>query len=175
MTTDPTTPAQFRYDGFTIPGQLAVLLDAVDGMPITDAERRTLCWLSGWEPETAENIAAVIRRARAPGGRPAELLFTTRFGTPVTSSAWSVVWCAAVKRAKLPAEGFTLHSLRHYFATLLIHNGARVKTVQLALGHASADITLKTYLHEWPDQLDRTRNLVDAALGKRSSAVSAVP
>ncbi|MGH3672808.1 MAG: hypothetical protein ACRDSH_19625 [Pseudonocardiaceae bacterium] len=45
--------------------------------------------------------------------------------------------------------------------------------MQLVRGHASADITLKTYLHEWPDQLDRTRNLVDAALSKRSSAVSA--
>lgn len=105
--------------------------------------------------------------------RPTELLFTTGRGTPVSSSAWSVVWRSAIKRAKLPAEGFTLHSLRHYFATLLIHNGASVKTVQLALGHASADITLKTYLHEWPDQLDRTRNLVDAALGQRSSAASA--
>ena len=55
------------------------------------------------------------------------------------------------------------------------HNGASVKTVQLVLGHASADITLKTYLHEWPDQLDRTRNLVDAALGCGSSAVSVAP
>jgi len=46
--------------------------------------------------------------------RPVKLLFTTGFGTPVTSSAWSVVWRSAVKRAKLPATGFTLHSLRHF-------------------------------------------------------------
>jgi hypothetical protein len=26
-------------------------------------------------------------------------------------------------------------------------------------------ITLNTYAHEWPDALDRTRTLVDAALG----------
>lgn len=45
---------------------------------------------------------------------PVALLFTTGNGTPVTSGAWSVVWRAAVKRAKLPATGFTLHSLRHY-------------------------------------------------------------
>lgn len=61
-------------------------------------------------------------------------------------------------------HGFGLHGLRHYFATLLIHNGASVKTVQLALGHSSPMITLNTYAHEWPDALDRTRTLVDTAL-----------
>lgn len=70
-----------------------------------------------------------------------------------------------VRRAGLPT-GFGLHGLRHYFATLLIHNGASVKTVQLALGHSSPTITLNTYAHEWPDALDRTRALVDAALGR---------
>jgi hypothetical protein len=28
---------------------LTLLLDALDGVPITDAERRSLEWLSGWE------------------------------------------------------------------------------------------------------------------------------
>ncbi len=40
-----------------------------------------------------------------------------------------------------------------------------MKTVQLALGHSSPMITLNTYAHDWPDALDRTRALVDAALG----------
>jgi integrase len=56
--------------------------------------------------------------------------------------------------------------LRHYFATLLIHNGASVKTAQLALGHSTPTITLNSYAQEWPDALDRTRALVDAALGR---------
>ncbi|MGH4017265.1 MAG: hypothetical protein ACRDSL_25720 [Pseudonocardiaceae bacterium] len=42
MITDPTTTAEFHYDGFSVPGQLAVLLDALDGVPITDAERRRI-------------------------------------------------------------------------------------------------------------------------------------
>ncbi|MGH3810988.1 MAG: hypothetical protein ACRDUV_00840 [Pseudonocardiaceae bacterium] len=49
------------------PGQLAVLLDALDGVPITDAERRSLAWLSGWEKHTVENLAALIVRARQAG------------------------------------------------------------------------------------------------------------
>jgi hypothetical protein len=34
-------------------------------------------------------------------------------------------------------------------------------------------ITLNTCAHEWPDALDRTRTLVDAALGSRSSTTAA--
>ena len=62
--------ASFRYPGFYSRDRLAVLLDAVGDLPLSDAERRTLYWLSGWEQDTVENIAAVIRRARAadPGG-----------------------------------------------------------------------------------------------------------
>ena len=96
--------------------------------------------------------------------RTARLLFVTRTGLPLQRSNWSAVWRVAVRRSGLPA-GFGLHGLRHYFATLLIHGGASVKTVQLALGHSTATITLNTYAHEWPDAIDRTRALVDAALG----------
>ena len=103
---------------------------------------------------------------RAVRERPARLLFLTSHHRPLHRSNWSAVWRRAVARAGLPA-GFGLHGLRHYFATLLIHNGAAVKTVQLALGHSSPMITLNTYAHEWPDALDRTRTLVDAALGAR--------
>ncbi|MCA1708334.1 MAG: hypothetical protein LC808_35690 [Actinobacteria bacterium] len=47
--------------------RLTLLLDALDGVPISDAERVSLTWLSGWELRTAQNIAAVITRARQSG------------------------------------------------------------------------------------------------------------
>jgi hypothetical protein len=34
---------------------------------------------------------------------------------------------------------------------------------------------LNTYAHEWPDALDRTRTLVDAALGSHPSVAAAEP
>jgi integrase len=55
---------------------------------------------------------------------------------------------------------------------LLIHAGASVKTVQLALGHSTPTTTLNQYVHEWPDALDRTRALVDRALGTRETAAT---
>jgi hypothetical protein len=44
--------------------RLTVLLDALGSVPISDAERRSLVWLAGFEAHTVENVAAVITRAR---------------------------------------------------------------------------------------------------------------
>ncbi|WP_318842710.1 site-specific integrase [Myceligenerans pegani] len=61
----------------------------------------------------------------------------------------------------LPEE-FRFHDLRHYYASLLISEGADVKVVQARLRHASAKTTLDTYAHLWPDTEESTR----AATGK---------
>ena len=45
----------------------------------------------------------------------------------------------------------------HYFASGLIAEGCDVVTVQHALGHSSASITLNVYSHLWPKAEDRTR------------------
>jgi integrase len=63
-------------------------------------------------------------------------------------------------------KGVGLHSLRHYFAARLIHQGASVKRVQLALGHATPTITVNTYVGEWPDTDQETSAIMDAALGQ---------
>lgn len=60
-------------------------------------------------------------------------------------------------RAKVGMDAFTLHDLRHYFASGLIADGCGVVTVQHALGHSSASITLNVYSHLWPKAEDRTR------------------
>lgn len=47
-----------------------------------------------------------------------------------------------------------------------LHNGASVKTVQMALGHATPTMTLNTYVGEWPEPHEKTRSIVDGALGR---------
>jgi integrase len=59
---------------------------------------------------------------------------------------------------------YRLHDLRHFYASGLIAAGCDVVTVQRALGHSSAAITLTTYSHLWPDANDRTRKAVDELL-----------
>lgn len=54
-------------------------------------------------------------------------------------------------------DGFTLHSLRHFFASSLIQAGCDVVTVQRAMGHSQPSITLDTYSHLWRDGEDRIR------------------
>jgi len=76
-------------------------------------------------------------------------------------------------------QGYTFHSLRHYYASLLIRHGESVKTLQARLGHASASETLDTYSHLWPDSDDRTRDAIDAVLGSSRDleevAIAALP
>jgi hypothetical protein len=45
------------------PGQ-ANKLAVLDGVAISDAERASLTWLTGFEVHTVENVAAVICRIR---------------------------------------------------------------------------------------------------------------
>ncbi|PRY47423.1 site-specific recombinase XerD [Geodermatophilus tzadiensis] len=91
------------------------------------------------------------------------LVFNTELGAPIRRTAFSArVWRPAVRRAGL--SGVTFHSLRHFYASLLIRHGESVKTVQARLGHASAAETLDTYSHLWPDSDDRTRAAVDSVM-----------
>lgn len=52
--------------------RLAELLDAFDGMALTETDLRILTWLSGWEASTTATIANLVRRARLAGTEPAE-------------------------------------------------------------------------------------------------------
>lgn len=66
----------------------------------------------------------------------------------------------------LPEE-FSYHDLRHYFASMLIADGADVKKVQAALRHASAKTTLDTYSHLWPDADESIRSAGEKVLRAR--------
>lgn len=68
-------------------------------------------------------------------------------------------------------DAFRLHDLRHFYASGLIAAGCDVVTVQRAMGHGSATVTLSTYSHLWPNAEDRTR----AAAGELMRAALAVP
>ena len=64
-------------------------------------------------------------------------------------------WRRLRERAGL--DDFTLHDLRHFYASALIADGCDVVTVQKALGHSLPSITLNTYSHLWPSAEDKTR------------------
>ena len=81
------------------------------------------------------------------------LLFTTKFGTPINS----VIYCSAIEniveeinlmRDTLEEfELFSPHCFRHTFATRCFEAGIAPKTVQTYLGHASLKMTMDLYTH----------------------------
>ncbi len=78
------------------------------------------------------------------------------------TTTFSDAWRGAAEPLGIPSgEGF--HQLRHFYASLLIHSGQSVKTIQEYLGHQSAVLTLDTYGHLWPEGEELTRGAVDDA------------
>jgi integrase len=99
---------------------------------------------------------------------PGESVLTSDRGGQL--GPWAVERAIRAARGKvtgLPA-GFRYHDLRHYLASLLIADGADVKTVQARLRHASAKTTLDTYGHLWPDRDESTRATIEAVFTVRS-------
>jgi integrase len=95
------------------------------------------------------------------------LVFRNERDEPIRRTTFSGIWRKAVEPLGIPlGDGF--HQLRHFYASLLIRHGESVKVVQERLGHTSAQMTLDTYSHLWPDSDDSTRAAVDLVLGSSS-------
>lgn len=65
----------------------------------------------------------------------------------ISTTRLNIVFHDILKRADLEDKGFTIHSLRHTFATRCNENRVNAKFVQKMLGHANIDMTLNTYTH----------------------------
>lgn len=89
------------------------------------------------------------------------------FGRPVSPYTIETAWREAREKVAGLPDGFRIHDLRHYFASLLIAAGLDIKTVQARLRHASAKTTLDTYGHMWPDRDDSSRAAVATVLSAR--------
>jgi integrase len=117
-------------------------------------------------PPVAVDLVDITRGTPDPGKpatrRVVRMLFTDEFGRPIHDQAWSRMWRVWRDAAGWPSEG-TFHSLRHYFATLLIASGADPVDVQKALRHSNLRTTLETYVHWWPKK-NRRRNIIGSAL-----------
>lgn len=73
-----------------------------------------------------------------------ELVCTSENGSHVTSETFR--YCSRIINYELLIE-FNFHALRHTHATRLIENGAKMKDVQIRLGHSKLSTTMDTYTH----------------------------
>lgn len=92
--------------------------------------------------------------------RPKDWLFPSEVdGGPLTTRAVARVCNAARQRAGIKRK-FTIHTLRHSFATHLLDAGTNIRTIQILLGHSSLRSTA-IYTHVSPHAILSTRSPLD--------------
>lgn len=80
-----------------------------------------------------------------------DLLFTTKYGTPLNSVLYSAAIHSIIAEINLTRdsleeiEKFSGHTFRHTFATRCFETGIQPKTVQTYLGHSSLSMTMDLY------------------------------
>lgn len=124
-----------------------------------------------------QELALELNRVPAEWGT--QNLVVGAYGRAVTPTTVDVAFKVARETIEGLPEGFRVHDLRHYFASLLIAAGLDVKVVQSRLRHASAKTTLDVYGHMWPDKDESAREAVAAVfhdrLASRADSSRTVP
>lgn len=79
-----------------------------------------------------------------------DTVFLCRDGTPTKNSAYDTKLFYYCDKAGIPR--FSMHVLRHTFATRCIESGMKPKTLQMILGHSNIGITMNLYVHITDDE-----------------------
>jgi integrase len=156
--------AALQVGDFDLPGRRLVVRrqvqrkngGEVDLRPPKYGSERTIYLADG----LADIVTAHIARLRGRGAQ--RWLFRGENGNPPHQNTVGYWWRKTRRDAGHPTT--KLHDLRHFYASGLIAAGCDVVTVQRALGHSSATVTLNTYAHLWPTAEDRTRTAAAALL-----------
>lgn len=80
-------------------------------------------------------------------------VFTTPSGEHVHRSYYNRMLTRICKKCGI--RPFSIHKLRHTFATRCIESGMKPKTLQKILGHSDVTITLNYYVHVGDDEIAR--------------------
>ena len=94
------------------------------------------------------------------------LVFTNELGQPLKKSTVYRDFKKVAAAIGRPDARF--HDLRHTFATLSLHSGDDIKTVQENLGHATAAFTLDVYAHATEMMKQESADRMDALIRRIS-------
>lgn len=92
----------------------------------------------------------------------ADIVFLCKKGTPVKNSTYDTMLFKLCDKAGI--ERFSMHVLRHTFATRCIEAGMKPKTLQTILGHSNIGITMNLYVHTTEEQKHKEIDLIADAL-----------
>ena len=92
------------------------------------------------------------------------LVFPNTLGKPMNAgNLYRREFQPLLERAGLADEGFTIHSLRHTFATTLADKGVHPSTAQKMLGHSDIRMTLAIYTHATDGMQDAATDALEEA------------
>lgn len=124
---------------------------AIKTTDISFSERKILIYLGeknfqGRAVYFSEDAEKALRRWLKTRNSVSDYLFPGpgKSGRPSISyvAAWSVMR-KSLKRAGLADKGYSLHSLRHTFATDMLNAGMRLEVLQQILGHQEIEMTMR--------------------------------
>lgn len=115
------------------------------------------------DPKTKNSIRNIylpseLKKALKKAPRISEYVFTNN-GEPVTHKSIYSQWTKVLRKNNIPYKKF--HALRHTYASILLSNGADLKSVQDLMGHYDIKIT-QTYLHSYDDIKKKVVNIFDS-------------
>ncbi|MER7844196.1 tyrosine-type recombinase/integrase [Kitasatospora sp. NPDC096077] len=108
---------------------------------------------------------SVLRRENG-----AEVLFRSSRGNLIRRNHFYRTFKRALAVAGLPAT-FRFHDLRYTFASHALDQGVPEATVQLYMGHASADELKGTYHHQVPGAAARDRKALEAVFYEETAGI----
>lgn len=127
---------QLRVKDIDIPQQIIRVFGKRQKERLIPLNPQIIVWLQAW----------LMRRAELLDGENSSCLFPGRKKRAnsdermmTTSGVWGIIKRHA-KKAGLE-KGFTVHSLRHAFASHMLENGANLRVMQLLLGHVNLETT----------------------------------
>ena len=91
-----------------------------------------------------------------------DYVFLCRKGTPVKNSAYDTMLFKLCDCIGIPR--FSMHVLRHTFATRCIEAGMKPKTLQTILGHSNISITMNRYVHTTEEEKRKEMVRISEAL-----------
>lgn len=147
---------QIRRSASEIPKQGFVI-----GEPKTESGYRDI-------PLTEEAISILYRQREKNSKNKiipiqyADYIFLNRNGSLIQRSAYNQGINTICSR--LGMRKFSIHILRHTFATRCIENGMRPKTLQTILGHSKIEVTMNLYVHVTEDSKADEMELIEGNL-----------
>lgn len=112
---------------------------------------------------SVRRLLTALRLEQSPGTE--HVFANPKTGRPFDRKSALMALHEAERKAGIP--NYTLHELRHTFASILIAQGELPTFVAKQMGHSDPSITMKVYAHLWEAQesTDKARERLQASMG----------